>query len=73
MKKIFLALLLAAGFAACNNSNTTKSESDTTVKSAPVTPGIENVNGNIPDTTTTIRLNKPLPKDSSDLNDSTHR
>ena len=60
MKKIFSILLLAVFFA-CNNDNTTTEEGTTT---APVTPGIDNVNGNIPDTTETIRLNRPLPTDS---------
>jgi hypothetical protein len=69
MKKMIACLLLAGFFAACNSDKTTKSEADT--KSAPVTPGIENVNGNIPDTTRAIRLNRPLPKDSSQVTDST--
>ena len=60
MKKVFSILALCA-FAACGNDSTT---SDTETKSAPVTPGIENVNGNVPDTTSAIQLNKPLPIDS---------
>jgi hypothetical protein len=60
MKKVFSILALCA-FAACGSDNTT---SDAETKSAPVTPGIENVNGNIPDTTDALRLNSPLPTDS---------
>ncbi len=62
MKKLFSIALLTGFLVACN-SGTNKSETDT--KSAPVTPGIDNVNGNIPDTTETIRLNRPMPVDST--------
>jgi hypothetical protein len=61
MKKIVSALFVTVLFVACGN-NTANDE--TGVKSAPVTPGIDNVNGNIPDTTETIRLNRPMPTDS---------
>lgn len=60
MKKI-LSIVLLAGFVACNSDNTTTEEGAT---GAPVTPGIDNVNGNVPDTSETIRLNRPLPTDS---------
>jgi hypothetical protein len=53
---------------ACGNDN-----AKTSTESAPVTPGIENTNGNIPDTSTTMRLNNPLPIDSSNLKDSVPR
>lgn len=65
MKKLFSSLLLVSVLFACNNDKTTDS-----TESAPVTPGIDNVNGNIPDTTDAIRLNQPLPKDSSGMTDS---
>jgi hypothetical protein len=61
MKKILSILFVAAFFASCGSGTDNE---DTNVKSAPVTPGIDNVNGNIPDTTGTIRLNRPLPVDS---------
>ena len=63
MKKIFSILLLAGFFAACNSNNTTDAEEGATA--APTTPGIDNVNGNVPDTGETIRLNRPLPTDSA--------
>jgi hypothetical protein len=52
MKKLFLFSLIL-GFTACGNSGTTKEASDTT---APNTPAIENVNGNIPDRSNSISL-----------------
>ncbi len=70
MKK-FISLLLFLNFAvACNNSSTTKVSPDS--GGAGNTPGIDNVNGNIPDTDAGIKLNKPLPKDSSGVLDSSH-
>ncbi len=59
MKKLFSILLLAGIFTACNSDSTTEGNG-----AAPVTPGIDNVNGNVPDTSETIRLNNPLPTDS---------
>lgn len=68
MKKLVPFLLLSVFFTACG-SNTTKSEADT--KGGTSTSAVENVNGNVPDTTNTVPLNnKPLPKDSSNLKDS---
>ncbi|HET7898773.1 MAG TPA: hypothetical protein VFL47_13910 [Flavisolibacter sp.] len=68
MKSFFSGLLFVAFFCACNGNQKDNSETDAT--SAPVTPGIDNVNGNVPDTTGAIRLNRPLPKDSTLVNDS---
>ena len=52
MKKLFLAALLFTAATACNNnSNETAVEGDSIVNTA---PAIENVNGNIPDSTNTI-------------------
>ena len=67
MKAILYGLFLTVFFCACNGDQSTESSD---VKSAPVTPGIDNVDGNIPDTTRAIRLNEPLPKDSTLVNDS---
>ena len=61
MKKLLSILLLAGLFTACNSDSTTTEGNG----SAPVTPGIDNVNGNVPDTSETIRLNNPLPTDST--------
>ena len=68
MKPIFSCLLFVSFFCACNGDHKENSETDAT--SAPVTPGSDNVNGNVPDTTRAIRLNQPLPKDSTLVNDS---
>lgn len=68
MKKAFFTLLIGGCLLACNNDQSPQPATD--VKTAPVTPGIDNVNGNIPDTTRAIRLEQPLPKDSSRLDDS---
>lgn len=70
MKKNVFFLLAICFFAACGNDGTTKSESDTSAGTS--TPAVENVNGNVPDTTNTVPLNKPLPTDSSSGTDSTH-
>lgn len=63
MKKLLFIFLLAGGVTACGNNNTETTEDRDTL-AAPVTPGIDNVNGSIPDTGETIRLNTPLPTDS---------
>ena len=62
MKKIFSVLLAAGLLVACGNDGT--DNKDVEVESAPVTPGLDNVDGNIPDTSRTIRLNTDLPNDS---------
>lgn len=62
MKKFVSVLLLTGLLAACGNNNTDNNDVD--VQSAPVSPGFDNVDGNIPDTAETIQLNKPLPQDS---------
>jgi len=68
MKKIVGLAIVAISFVACGSDN-----SKTAPESAPVTPGIENTNGNLPDTNTTMRLNSPLPVDSSNVRDSVNR
>ncbi len=67
MKKFILPVLIAGFILACNNEKKTESN-----ESAPVTPGADNVNGNIPDTSDAVRLNQSMPKDSSHTRDSTH-
>jgi len=52
MKKIFLALMVFV-FAACNNDSDSATSADTIENKTTV---IENVNGNIPDTTNTINI-----------------
>jgi len=53
MKKIVLVLMVVTAATACNNnSNEARGNNDdSTVRSA---PAVENVNGNIPDSTNTI-------------------
>jgi hypothetical protein len=66
-KLLYLAVM---GFIiSCGDNKST----DAATESAPVTPGIENTNGNMPDTSNTIPLNSTLPVDSSRLNDSLPR
>ena len=66
MKKVVLSMLIAGIVLACNDEKKTESNG-----SAPVAPGADNVNGNIPDTTDAVRLNQSMPKDSSLTRDST--
>ena len=68
MKKILYPAVM--GFLlACGNEKT----DDTKTESSPATPAVENVDGNIPDSTNSVNLNKPMPTDSSRLKDSTPR
>jgi len=52
MKKIFFAAMLFS-FAACNNDGSSSSSEDTTVTNV---SGVENVNGNIPDTSNAMTV-----------------
>jgi hypothetical protein len=52
MRKLFFALTIFA-FTACNNDSNSSSDEDTTVTNV---SGIDNVNGNMPDTTNTISI-----------------
>jgi hypothetical protein len=63
MKKIAFLFSVAAMVTACGNDNTTEAENPGT-RATPVAPGVDNVQGNIPDTTGGIRLNRTLPVDS---------
>lgn len=72
MKTLFFLLIIFNLLPACNNSsNTTTTSIDSTT--APNTTNIENVNGNVPDTTSGMTLNQPLPVDSSKVKDSINR
>lgn len=63
MKKNLFYLLAIAFLSSCGNSGTSKSESDSATN--PSSPAVENVNGNIPDSTNTVPLNgQSLPVDS---------
>jgi hypothetical protein len=51
MKKLFITMIFTSGLFGCNND----SETEATDGQTPLT-GVENVNGNIPETTNAIRL-----------------
>jgi hypothetical protein len=65
MKNFFSCLLFVSFLQACQNEKAAES-----TEATPVTPGTDNVNGNLPDTNGSLKLNQPLPKDSSHMNDS---
>jgi hypothetical protein len=58
MKKIFFGMFISA-LAACNNDSDNESASDTTVNN---NSSVENVNGNLPDTTNTITIDGGTPE-----------
>ncbi len=58
MKKIFFALFVLA-LAACNNDSENNNSTDTTVNN---NSSVENVNGNLPDTTNTITIDGGTPE-----------
>jgi hypothetical protein len=62
MKKILFGLLVFT-LAACNNNSESTTITDTTVSN---TTGVENVNGNIPDTTNTITIDGGKPETTPD-------
>jgi hypothetical protein len=70
MKLTFISLALVAVFlfTSCKNSGTgsVNKDSGTTTNAA----GMDNVNGNVPDTTSGMKLNQTLPVDSSKMKDS---
>jgi hypothetical protein len=63
MKKNLFFLLAIVFLASCGNSSTTTTESDSTTNTGAA--AVENVDGNIPDSTNSVPLNgQPLPVDS---------
>jgi hypothetical protein len=66
MKKIFFGLIVFV-VASCNNDSENDTSADTTVNN---TSGVENVNGNLPDTTNTIMIDGGTP-DTTTLLDTT--
>jgi len=71
MKKIFLFILAIGFLIACNNSSTTSTSADSTTTNS--NTNVENVNGNVPDTTSGMTLNQSLPVDSSRMKDSSKK
>jgi acid phosphatase class B len=67
MKKLFHFIIAIGFLIACNNSSNTSTSTDSATTN---TTNVENVNGNVPDTTSGMTLNQSLPVDSSRLKDS---
>lgn len=70
MKTLFLLLIIFNLLPACNNSSNTTTTSVDSTTAAPNTTNVENVDGNVPDTTSGMTLNQSLPVDSSGVKDS---
>lgn len=67
MKKLFVFLSGSLFMIACNSSGDTSTSKDSTTNNQ---TNVENVNGNVPDSTSGIDLNHSLPVDSSHVKDS---
>jgi hypothetical protein len=67
MKKLFSIIVLCNFIFACNNSSDSSTSKDSTTTNQ---TNVENVNGNVPDSTSGINLNHSLPIDSSRMKDS---
>jgi hypothetical protein len=65
--KLFSLILASSFLFACNNSSNSSTSTDSTSTNQ---TNIENVNGNVPDSSSGINLNQPLPVDSSRVKDS---
>ena len=70
MKKFFSLAITLSFIVACNNSSNTSSAPSSDSSATNNTTNVENVNGNVPDSSSGIQLNKPLPVDSSKVKDS---
>jgi PBP1b-binding outer membrane lipoprotein LpoB len=69
MKSLALLTLILFFLASCGNNTATT----TTTQDSAATPNptnVQNVNGNMPDTSGSMTLNNDLPKDSSHVKDS---
>ncbi|WP_148661104.1 hypothetical protein [Flavisolibacter tropicus] len=66
MTKYLIGVLMTGILLSCKNKNTTT----TTTESSPNLTNVENVNGNIPDTTNSISLENRQTVDSLSLADS---
>jgi hypothetical protein len=69
MKNRFIYIGIIVLLAACNNSSTTTTTDDAT----PNQTGVQNVNGNMPDTSNSININATEHQDSSRVKDSVKR
>jgi hypothetical protein len=70
MKKFHSFILVCNLILACNSSSNSSTSTDSTTTNQ---TNVENVNGNVPDSSSGINLNQPLPVDSSRLKDSLKR
>jgi hypothetical protein len=68
MKKLWNVFIIALFLAACDNG-----KSKSTTDAAPNTPNVENVNGNIPDTTNSVSLESRTSQDTLKTGDSVRR
>jgi hypothetical protein len=67
MKRIFSFVVVCNLILACNSSSNSSTSTDSTTTNQ---TNVENVNGNVPDSTSGINLNHSLPVDSSRMKDS---
>ena len=67
MKQFFSFMIICIFAIACNNSSSSSATEDTTMNNR---TNVENVNGNVPDSSSGMNLNHSLPVDSSGLKDS---
>lgn len=67
MKNVSFCFLLAI-LLSCSNG-----DKSSTTESAPNTPNIQNVNGDVPDTSSSVTLNHTMAQDSSYAKDSTKK
>ncbi len=66
MKKYFPILCIILFFFSCNSADKKKDESIKTDSKSESAVGVQNVNGNIPDTTNTINIGTHKPNEGSD-------
>lgn len=70
MKKIFIAVLLYVSISSCNSGGDSEATGDTTGRNL---PGMQNVNGNIPDTTNAISIDDDVQDTSGSSTDTTQK
>lgn len=68
--KNFIFLFLVSGLVCIGCGNDTSQDEDT---ASPNTPGVQNVNGNLPDTSNAVTLEQPARTDSSAKTDTLRR
>ena len=66
MKKAWIGIIAAIAFTACNDGSET-------TESSPNVTNVQNVNGNMPDTTSSITLDTKQTDDSLSIKDSVNK